>query len=110
MKVPFLNRLFMLHLLFCEMETDSSAASELSTDRISSLSLVIVLIISFSKQIPMPSSVSFLTASRQSVVFLAKRLMDLVITRSIRFASQSAISRRNSLRLSFLVPLIPSSA
>jgi len=49
------------------------------------------------------------TISKQSVVFRERRLMDLVITKSIFFALQSSISRRSIGLLSALVPVIPSS-
>lgn len=47
---------------------------------------------------------------RQSGVFLAKRLMDLVMIISISPAIQASIMRLNSVRFLVLVPVIPSSA
>ena len=64
---------------------------------------------SFSKKIVTPRSRSFRTISRQSVVFLAKRLSDFVSIRLTLPASQSAISCCRAGRFSLLVPEMPSS-
>lgn len=97
------------HLEFSEIEADSSSAILLRMERKSSLSIEPVFIFSFSKKIGMFKLWSLRTRAKQSVVFREKRLMDFVITKSIFFASQSAIRRSSSGRFSALVPVIPSS-
>ena len=69
-----------------------------------------VLIASFSKKTAMFLSFSCRMYFRQSRVFLAKRLIDLVTTISTLPAMQSSIRRLNSSRFFVLVPEIPSSA
>ena len=70
----------------------------------------IVLIDSFSNRTGMFISLSCLMYFKQSNVFLANRLMDLVIIISMLPALQSSIIRLNSSRFLVLVPEIPSSA
>ena len=69
--------------------TDSLSARLLMIDRRSSDSIDPVSRLSFSKYTETPRSRSVLTSSRQSVVFLAKRLRDFVTMRSILPSSQS---------------------
>ncbi len=57
----------------------------------------------------MPSSKRWRTISRQSAVLRAKRLSDFVTMRSMSPFSQSCKSRWSAGRVSFLVPLMPSS-
>ena len=109
MKVPFSKRRLTLHLLFSEIERDSLSAIELRIESISSELMWSVSMFSFSKYIEIFSCESLLTISRQSAVFLAKRLIDLVITLSILPSSQSFKSLCSSSRLAILVPLMPSS-
>ena len=95
---------------FLEMDSDSCWANELmiviSTSPLASM----VLMFSFSKSTGMPRSFSFRIFFRESMVFLAHRLMDFVITMLIFPASQSAIIRLNCSRCLVDVPLMPSSA
>ena len=109
MKVPFSKRFWIDHLLFSEMETDSPSAMLERIARKSSLSIEPVLMFSFSKKMGMRRASSFLTSSKQSVVFLLKRLMDFVMMKSTLPALQSSMSLKSSGRLSFLVPVMPSS-
>ena len=96
-------------MLFSDMETDSPSAMLERIARNSSLSIEPVLIFSFCKEIGMCRASIVLTSSKQSVVFRLKRLMDFVITKSTLPALQSSMSRKSSGRLSFLVPVMPSS-
>ena len=107
---PFLNFVRMPHLQFSEIFLDSSCARELKMVNKSSPVESSVLMFSFSKIMPIPRFFSFLEYIRQSCVFLAKRLMDFVMTRSILPFSQSAIMRLNCSLFFVLVPEIPSSA
>ena len=109
LKVSFSKRCRTLHLLFSDMETDSLSARLLMIEIRSSDSIEPVSRFSFSKKIVTPRSSSFLVSSKQSVVFRAKRLRNLVMIRSIFPASQSAIICRSAGRFSLLVPLMPSS-
>jgi hypothetical protein len=59
---------------------------------------------------PIPKFFNFLEYARQSCVFLAKRLMDFVMTRSILPPSQSAIIFLNCSLFFVFVPEMPSSA
>ena len=108
--VPFCIRFWTLHRMFCEIEVDSSwARPPIMVIIISSVSFA-VSIFSFSKNTVIPRLLSSLIFFRQSLVFLAKRLIDLVYILSILPLRQSFIIRWNSSRLSSRVPVIPSSA
>ena len=107
---PFLNFVRMPHLQFSEMFLDSSCARELKMVNRSSPVESSVLMFSFSNMMPIPRFFSFLEYARQSCVFLAKRLMDFVMTRSILPSSQSAIIFLNCSLFFVFVPEIPSSA
>ena len=100
----------MPHLQFSEMFLDSSCAKELSIVNNNSPEESSVLICSFSNSIPIPRFFSILEYCKQSCVFLANRLMDLVITISIFPVSQSEIIRLNCSLFFVFVPVIPSSA
>ena len=79
--------------MFCEMETDSSCA--IAEKVLSSISSPMerVLIPSFSKTTPIPSSLSFRTYSSVSLTLRANRETDFVTTRSICFSSHMVIIR-----------------
>ena len=109
MKVPFSKRFWIDHLLFSEMETDSSSAMLERIARNSSLSIEPVFMFSFLKKMGICRASSILTSSKQSVVFLLNRLIDFVMIKSTLPALQSSMSRSSSGRLPFLVPVIPSS-
>src|SRR5699024_2713493 len=107
--VPRLNLCLIDHLLFSESDTDSFSARLLKIESISSLSIEFVLMFSFSQYMCTPKSINFLTNSKQSIVLLANRLIDFVKIKSLFPFSQSDINRSNPGRLSFLVPVMPSS-
>ena len=89
---------------------DSCWAREPETLTINSVVSVLVSIFSFSNWTDTPRRDSSRRAARQSLVFRAKREMDLTITLSILPFRQSAIIRLKSSRLSIRVPVRPSSA
>ena len=70
----------------------------------------IVLMFSFSKKIATLIAFRSRMYFRQSIVFRAKRLIDLVTIKSILPALQAAIILLNCSRFLVLVPEIPSSA
>ena len=76
--VPFSIRFFMLHRIFCEIEVDSSCARPPMMVIIISSVILAVSIFSFSKNIVIPRALSSRTLFRQSLVFLANRLIDFV--------------------------------
>ena len=108
--VPFSIRFFMLHRIFCEIEVDSSWARPPIIVIIISSVILAVSIFSFSKNTVIPRDFSSRTFFRQSLVFRANRLIDLVYILSILPLRQSFIILWNSSRLSSRVPVIPSSA
>ena len=109
LKVPFWNRFCTAHLLLLDMDCDSSSAMDEKSVRRNSESMLLVSIFSFWKMMPTPRDVRVLTISRQSEVSREKREIDLVKTRSIRWALQSAINRCSSGLDSVLVPVTPAS-
>ena len=91
-------------------DCDSCWASDaIMVIRISPLASIVFLD-SFSNMTGIFMSLSSLMYFRQSRVFRANRLMDLVIIISILPALQSSIMRLNSSRFLVLVPEMPSSA
>ena len=107
---PLLNRLWMPHFTFSEILRLSSCAKEARSESISSPSSENELMRSFSNRTSTPMDLRWRTVSKRSTVFLANRLIDLVIIMSMLPASQSSIIRLNSSRFLVLVPEIPSSA
>ena len=92
------------------MDSLSDWAKALMKVRINSVSISMVLIFSFSKITPIPSSRSARIYFRLSSVFLANREMDFVRIRSIFFWRHLRIIRLKSSRFLVDVPEIPSSA
>ena len=107
--LPSWNFFLTLHLILLDMLRLSSSARLAIIVKTNSLRSCSVSRFSFSNMIPMPSAFSFLAVCTQSSVFLANRLTDFVIIRSIFPSSQSFIIRLNCTRLVFL-PLKPGSA
>ena len=108
--LPCWKRYWMPIRTFWEMLCDSCWAMLAMIVMRSSPFASIVLIFSFSNRIGMPRAFSFLMYCRQSSVFLAKRLIDLVMTMSILSASQSLIIFLNCSLFFVPVPEMPSSA
>ena len=106
---PCSNIFWIRHFWFSLADLDSSSAYIASKVSISSPFLLMLCIFSFSKNTSISNNFNSRIVSRSTTVFRAKRVIDLVITRSIFPFRQSSSKRINSGRLSF-VPVIPSSA
>ena len=103
--VPDAIFLVMLHLIFLDIDADSSCARPSSIDIIISSDTLKVSIPSFSKNTLMPSFLSSLSVLRHSFVFRAKRLRDFVTILSSFPLRQSSSILINSGLPDIAVPL-----